>query len=142
MRLSASSGSKTSKQDSKMDQNSKAGPPPKRAIQHFPSADQHKCRARLEGFWIEINLILFYFLEIRTCPSLYSDHIANFSNHSHPYKQRVLLKIQHTFSRFLTPPPFLLFSSFLFSLMLKTFWRLLPKEFLFCKQNILGFKAN
>ena len=35
---------------------------------------------RPEGTWIKIKLILFDFLEIRTRPSSYSDHLANFSN--------------------------------------------------------------
>ena len=87
------SAQKTLKQESKMDLNVNTGLAPKRAIrhscsanQHFPSPDWHKLEVRLEDSWIEINLTLFDFLEIRTRPSSYSDDLANFSKHSHPYK--------------------------------------------------------
>ena len=53
---------------------------------HFSGADWHKREARPEGFWIEINLTIFDFLEIRTRSSSYSDHSANFSKHSNLYK--------------------------------------------------------
>ena len=109
------------------------GPAPKRAIRHSWSADRY--------FGIEINLTFFDFLEIRTRPSSYSDHSTNFLKHSHLYKQRMPLKIQQTFSRFLTPhpPSFWHFSSLLFPLTFKMFWRLSPQKFLLCKRNILGF---
>ena len=77
------SAKKTSKSESKMDQNSNTGPAPKRAIKHlwsvdkhFPSADWHKFEPRPEGTWIEIKHILLYFLEIRTRPSSCLDHLA------------------------------------------------------------------
>ena len=75
MCLSAIPGSK---KESKLDQNLNMGSAPKRAIRHSWSADQHmksvdwpKLLARPEDSWIEINLTLFNFLEIRTCPNLY-----------------------------------------------------------------------
>ena len=63
-----------------MDQNSNEELALKRAIWHFWSADWHKLRPWPEGTWIKLKPIIFYFLETRTRPSLYSDHLANFSN--------------------------------------------------------------
>ena len=53
---------------------------PKNACRHFSSVDWHKLGPRLESTWIRLKHIIFYFLEIRTRPSSYSDHLANFSN--------------------------------------------------------------
>ena len=63
-----------------MDQNANVGPAPEKAIWHFSSADWHKQGPWPEGTWIEIKYILFDFLEIRTYPNSYSDHLANCSN--------------------------------------------------------------
>ena len=71
---------KTLKKESKINQNPNEGPAPKRAIQHFWSANRHKFGPQPEGTWIKLKQILFDFLEIRTHPSSYSDHLANFSN--------------------------------------------------------------
>ena len=69
---------KSSKKESKLDQNSNAGLAPKRAIQHSWSVDRHmksadwpKLLAQLEDSRIEINLTLFNFLEIRMRPNSY-----------------------------------------------------------------------
>ena len=71
---------KTSKKKSKMDQNSNEELAPKRAIQHFSSANWHKLGHRPEGTWIKMKPILFDFLEIRTLPNSYFDYLANFLN--------------------------------------------------------------
>ena len=73
------------KKESKLDQNLNVGSAPKRAIWHSWSADRHmksadrqslsadwpKLLARPLDSWIEINLTLFDFLEIRTRPNSY-----------------------------------------------------------------------
>ena len=73
------------KKESKLDQNLNMGSAPKRAIRHSWSADRHmksadrqslsadwpKLLARPLDSWIEINLTLFDFLEIRTRPNSY-----------------------------------------------------------------------
>ena len=73
------------KKESKLDQNLNVGSAPKRAIRHSWSADRHmksadrqslsadwpKLLARPLDSWIEINLTLFDFLEIRTRPNSY-----------------------------------------------------------------------
>ena len=63
-----------------MDQNLNTRLAPKRAIQHFCSADWHKFGPWPEGTLIEIKHIIFDFLEIRTRLSLYYDHLAIFAN--------------------------------------------------------------
>ena len=113
----------TSKQESKVDQNSNASPAPKRAIRHFLSANWHKCNARPEGSWIEINLTFFDFLEIRMHPSSYSNHLANFLNIPASINRGCLSKFNTLFHA-LWLPSFWLFSSFIFPLPSKTFWRL------------------
>ena len=62
---------KTSKNESKLDQNSNVGSAPKKAIWHSWSADWHKLEARPEDFWIEISPNLFNFLEMRMCLNSY-----------------------------------------------------------------------
>ena len=62
---------KTSKKESKVDQNSNMSPAPKMSIQHSWSANWHKLKVWPKDYWIEINLTLFVFLEIRTRPNLY-----------------------------------------------------------------------
>ena len=76
---------KSSKNESKLDQNSNVGSAPKRAIrhswgadrhkkcadQHFSSANWHKLEAQPKDSFIEISPTLFNFLEMRTHPNLY-----------------------------------------------------------------------
>ena len=130
---------KNSKKESKLDQNSNAGPAPKRPIWHSWSADRHKCGARLEGFWFKINLTFYDFLEIRTCPSSYSDHLANFSNIPASINRGCLSKFSRLFHAF-WPPLFL--ASLFFSILsyIKDVMEALTLGISFCKQNILGFK--
>ena len=71
---------KNFKKKSKVDQKSNARLAPKRAIRHLESVNWHKCKPWLKSIWIKIKHILFDFLEIRMRPSLYYDHLANFSN--------------------------------------------------------------
>ena len=117
MRLNASPDPKNLKIGVQNGPNSKAYLAPKRAIKqswsanwHFSSANQPKCGTWPKGFQIEINLPFYDFLEIKTRPNSYSNHLTNFSKHSHPYKQREPFKIQETFSHSLT----LLFLALLF----------------------------
>ena len=142
MRLSEVPAQKTSKKESKVDYNSNTGPAPKKAIWHSWSTNWHKCRPQPQGTWIEINLILFDFLEIRTCLSSYFDHSTNFSNIPTSINRGLEDASQNSTHFFMLsdPPSLWLFSSFLFPFTLKTFRRLLPQEFIFCKQNIVGFK--
>ena len=70
-----------------MNSNLKVGLAPKSAEWHFGSADQHfwsaewhKLGPLLRGIKIKLKHILFDLLEIRTCPSSYSDHLAIFSS--------------------------------------------------------------
>ena len=114
---------KISKKESKTDWNSEAGLAPKSArrhfwsaARHFSSAEWHKIGPRLEGIWIKLKHILFDFLEIRTHPSLYSDHLAIFSSLPTSINRCWI-------SKFRTGSKISPFSdSFLFPLTLKTFW--------------------
>ena len=72
-----------------------------------------------------INLTFFDFLEIRTRPSSYSNHLAKFSNIPTSINRRGLSKFSTLFHA-LWLPSFWLFSSFIFLPTLKTFWRLWP----------------
>ena len=101
---------KSQKKESKTDQNSNIGLAPKKAIRHFWSADWHKCGPRPEGIWIEINLTFFNFLEVRMRPSLYSDHLTNFSNILASINSRGLSKFNTLFHALW----FLLFLTLLF----------------------------
>ena len=89
--------------------------PPKRAIQHswsaarhmksahrhFSSADWPKSSTQPDDSWIEINLTLFDFLEIRTCSNSYLIIQLIFQSIPTSINRGVPLKIQHTF----WPPP-------------------------------------
>ena len=110
---------KTSKKDSKTDQNSNTRLSPKRAIRQFWSADWHKFGPRPKGTWIKLKHILSHFLEIRTRPSSYFDHLANFSNISASINKGWLSKFRTLFHT-LGLPSFWLFSSFIFSLTLRS----------------------
>ena len=106
------SAKKFSKNESKMDLNVNTGPAPKRAIrhscsanQHSPSPDWHKLEVRLEDSWIEINLTLFDFLEMRTHPNSYLILQLIFQSILTSINRGCLSKFRGLFLRFLTPPP-------------------------------------
>ena len=86
MRLGAISDSKILKKKSKSNQNSNAGLAPKRAYQHFPSADWPKYVARLGDLLIEIKPIFFNFLEIKTHSNSYLISFSLFFKHPNLYK--------------------------------------------------------
>ena len=122
---------KSSKKESKLDQNSNAGLAPKRAIQHswcvdrhmksvdrhMKSADWPKLLALLEDSRIEINLTLFNFLEIRMRPNSYMIIQLIFRSIPTFINRGCLSKFSTLFD-----PPILSGSSLLFPLMIKTFW--------------------
>ena len=78
-----------------------------------------------EGTWMKIKLILFDLLETRMHPSSYSDHLTNFSNIP-AFINRGCISEFSTLFHTLWLPSFWLFSSSIFPLMLKMFWRLWP----------------
>ena len=73
-----------------------------------------------EGTWMKIKLILFDLLQIRMRPSLYSNHLANFSNILASINKGCISEFSTLFHT-LWLPSFWLFSSSIFPLMLKTF---------------------
>ena len=130
---------KSSKKESKMDQNSNAGPTPKRAIRHswsadrhFLSADWHKLKAWPRDSWIRIISTLFNFLEMRMHPNLYLTIQLIFRSIPTSINKWCLSKFNTLFYTFwpLPPPPLFSGSSLKKkkknTLTLKTFWRLSP----------------
>ena len=71
MRIGAIPAQKSSKRESKLDQNSNVDLAPKRAIRHSWSANWPKLLAWPEDPLIKIKPIFFDFLEIRTCSNSY-----------------------------------------------------------------------
>ena len=123
---------KSSKKESKLDQNSNASSAPKRAIrhswgadrhkkcadQHFSSANWHKLEAQPKDSFIEISPTLFNFLEMRTHPNSYL--IIQLIFRSIPTS--IIRGCLSKFSTLSDPPLFWLFSSnFSNPLTLKTF---------------------
>ena len=118
---------KSSKRESKLNQNSNVDLAPKRAIQHSPSANWHfpnadwpKLLAQLKDLPIEIKPIFFNFLEIRTRSNSYLIIQLIFQSIPTSINRGCLSK----FSTLSDPPPpsFWQFSSeFSIPLMLKTF---------------------
>ena len=90
---------------------------------HFPSTEWHKIGPRPEGIWIKLKHLLFYFLEIRTHPNSYSDHLAIFSSLPTSINRGCISKFRRLFMLF-DFLSFWLSFSIIFSLTLKTFWRL------------------
>ena len=111
------------------------------AEQHFPSAEWHTFGPWPEDIGITLKDIIFNFLVIRTRPSSYSDHLSYFFEPSILYKQRLGLKIQHTFSRSqISPLSDSLFWYFLSYI--KEVLEALVLRIFFCKQGVLDFKDN
>ena len=123
MHLSASPDSKNLKKRSpkrtKM-QTREEGLTPKNACRHLSSVDWHKLGPWLESTWIRLKHIIFYFLEIRTRPSSYSDHLANFLNTTASINKGWISKFSTLFHA-LRFPLFLTLLSIILPLTLKTF---------------------
>ena len=112
---------KSSKKESKMDQNSNAGPTPKRAIRHswsadrhFLSADWHKLKAWPRDSWIRIISTLFNFLEMRMHPNSYLTIQLIFRSIPTSINRGCLSKFSRLFHAFWPPTPPLSGTSLLF----------------------------